>query len=305
MRQFIQEKGHLFAIVELPFETFSPNVTINTSVLFIQKGKAAGKDIFVSINEYCGHDKKGRPVENDDINEVAGFYFKTKNADENNFFIERSRLEESFVAKRYLQKYITNLELIESSKYEVVHFGSLIATVHNGANIDDSSIYVDKQHGIPYILVKSITKEGINFENLKYIRKDLASDRDVLKNTVKENTILMTRAGNSGIAANIPPDLIGGIASGFLINIHLKKDIDPYYIVAYLNSEFGQMQLERISSGSILKSIRSSDLKKVKVILPPNEIRARIGDDAREAVRLSAEIRKRLISSESGIVGLI
>jgi type I restriction enzyme M protein len=305
LRQFIQEKGHLFAIVELPFETFSPNVTINTSVLFIQKGKAAGKDIFVSINEYCGHDKKGRPVENDDINEVAGFYFKTKNADENNFFIERSRLEESFVAKRYLQKYITNLELIESSKYEVVHFGSLIATVHNGANIDDSSIYVDKQHGIPYILVKSITKEGINFENLKYIRKDLASDRDVLKNTVKENTILMTRAGNSGIAANIPPDLIGGIASGFLINIHLKKDIDPYYIVAYLNSEFGQMQLERISSGSILKSIRSSDLKKVKVILPPNEIRARIGDDAREAVRLSAEIRKRLISSESGIVGLI
>ena len=125
LRQFIQEKGHLFAIVELPFETFSPNITINTSVLFIQKGKAAGKDIFVSINEYCGHDKKGRPVENDDINEVAGFYFKTKNADENNFFIERSRLEESFVAKRYLQKYITNLELIESSKYEVVDFGSL------------------------------------------------------------------------------------------------------------------------------------------------------------------------------------
>jgi type I restriction enzyme M protein len=305
LRQFIQEKGNLFAIVELPFETFSPNVTINTSVLFVQKGKSSAKDIFISINEYCGHDKKGRPTENDDIQQVASFYSRINSVNDNNFFIERSRLEENFVAKRYLQKYITNLERIESSQYDVVDFGSLILTVHNGANIDDSSIYVEKSQGIPYILVKSITKEGINFENLKYIRKDLASDRDVLKNTVKENTILMTRAGNSGIAANIPPDLVGGIASGFLINIHLKKDINPYYIVAYLNSEFGQMQLERISSGSILKSIRSSDLKRVKVILPPKEIRDHIGGKARKAVELSAEIRKSFLSADSEIFDLV
>ena len=32
------------------------------------------------------------------------------------------------------------------------------------------------------------------------------------------------------------------------------------------------MQLERISSGSILKSIRSSDLKKIRIILPSKEI---------------------------------
>jgi len=51
LRQYIQEKGNLFAIVELPFETFSPNVTINTSVLFIQKGKSDKKNIFIlSLN---------------------------------------------------------------------------------------------------------------------------------------------------------------------------------------------------------------------------------------------------------------
>ena len=33
IRQYLLSKGNLFAIVELPFETFSPNVTINTSVL--------------------------------------------------------------------------------------------------------------------------------------------------------------------------------------------------------------------------------------------------------------------------------
>ncbi len=304
LRQYIQEKGNLFAIVELPFETFSPNVTINTSVLFIQKGKSDKKNIFISINEHCGHDKKGRPTERDDISYAAELY-KNKKANENNFFIKRSLLESNFVAKRYLKKFIDNLAKINTSKYPIVDLEEIITTVHNGANIDDASIYVEKKDGIPYILVKSITKEGINFENLKYIKKSLITNKDVIKNKVNENSIVMTRAGNSGIAANIPPDLVGGIASGFLINIKLKKDINPYYIVSFLNSEFGQMQLERISSGSILQSIRSSDLKKIKIILPPTNIQNSIGDKLKQAVYSAAIVRKNIEEANIDVSKLI
>ena len=301
LRQYIQDKGDLFAIVELPFETFSPNVTINTSVLFIQKGKSDKKDIFVSINENGGHDKKGRPTDKDDIIKVSSFYSQQIKQDENNFFIKRTDIENNFVAKRYLQKFITNLENISKSQYPIVDFGQIISSVHNGANIKDSSIYVEKQEGIPYILVKSITKEGINFENLKFIKKSLKTNKDVIKNMVSENSIVMTRAGNSGIAANIPPDLIGGVASGFLINIKIKDEVNPYYIVAYLNSNYGQMQLERISSGSILESIRSSDLKQVKIILPPKEIQNTIGDKVKESVINAAKIRELLNSADTDV----
>jgi type I restriction enzyme M protein len=293
LRQYILSKGNLFVIVELPFETFSPNVTIKTNVLFIQKGAANKKDIFISINEFCGHDKKGRQTAHDDIPNVAPLY-KARKTDDNNFFIKPSQLETSFVAKRYLSKYIANVEKIKSSRYDVVLFGDIITAVHNGANIEDASIYVEKKQGIPYILVKSITKEGINFENLKYIKKSLLGNKEVIKNQVDENTILMTRAGNSGIAANVPPDLTGGVASGFLVYIKIKSDINPYYIVSYLNSEYGQMQLERISSGSILQSIRSSDLRKVKIILPPPDIQKAIGKKVKQAVYAAASIRKNL-----------
>jgi len=304
LRQYILENGHLFAIIELPFETFSPNVTINTNVLFIQKGKSTQKNIFISINEYCGHDKKGRPVEKDDIPNIAEIYH-SKQTNDLNFFIKQNLLESSFVAKRYLKKYIDNIEKIENTKYDVVDFGNVITSVHNGANIDDASIYVEKKQGIPYILVKSITKEGINFENLKYIKQSLESNRDVIKNTVDENSIVMTRAGNSGIAANIPPDLKGAVASGFLINIKIKKEIDPYYIVSFLNSEYGQMQLERISSGSILQSIRSSDLKKIKIILPPIEIQKSIGKKLKDAVYAAAQARTKIEEADSDILNLV
>jgi len=304
LRQYIQDKGNLFAIVELPFETFSPNVTINTSVLFIQKGKSKKENIFISISEYCGHDKKGRPTDKDDISNVAKLYNSNK-SDENNFFIKPSFLESNFVAKRYLKKYIDNLDKIEKSKFPVVDFGDIVVSVHNGANIEDASIYVEKKQGIPYILVKSITKEGINFENLKYIKKSVETNRDVIKNKVDESTIVMTRAGNSGIAANIPPDLVGGVASGFLINIKIKKDIDPYYIVSFLNSEYGQMQLERISSGSILQSIRSSGLKKIKIILPPKDVQKSIGRKLKEAVYDAASARVKIEEADKDISSLI
>jgi len=307
LREYILKKGNLFAIVELPFETFSPNVTINTSVLFIQKGKntTQNDDLFISINKYCGHDKKGRYIPEDDIAKVSHFY-NNRNTNENNFFIEHKFLEKSFVAKRYLQKYVDNLLQINNSQYNVVDFIEIIKTVHNGANIDDASIYTDKENGIPYILVKTITKEGINFENLKYIRKDLLTNRDVAKNIVSEETIVMTRAGNSGISANIPPDLVNGIASGFLINIHIDlTKINQYYLTAFLNSKYGQLQLERISSGSILQSIRSSDLKKIKIILPPLDIQNKIGDKIKNAIYLKSETRKKIASANNDIINLI
>lgn len=303
LRQYLIEKGNLFSIVELPFETFSPHVTINTSVLFIQKGPNNRKDIFISINEYCGHDKKGRPTEKDELPHVANFY-KNKKSDKKNFFIKSSSLENSFIAKRYLKKYIDNLKEINKSRYDVVDFETVIASVHNGANIDDSSEYVEKKVGIPYILVKSITKEGINFENLKYIKKSLRKNKDVIKNTVNENNIVITRSGNAGIAANIPPDLIGGVASGFLINVKLKEGVNPYYIVSFLNSKYGQMQLERISSGSILKSIRSSDLKKVKIICPKLEIQNSIGEKLKKAVYASSSIRNYIRDADNDICNL-
>jgi type I restriction enzyme M protein len=290
LRQYLLDKGHLLAIVELPPDTFSPNININTYVLFVQKGKTVKHDIFISTNDFCGHDRKGRETGKDDIPNISTVYHN-KNENDKNFFIKQDLLESNFVPKRYLKKYTDNVEKIRRTKYSVVDFGDITVSVHNGANIAGASIYVEKKQGIPYILVKTVTKEGVNFENLKYINQSLETNNDVIKNTVNENSIIMTRAGNAGIAANIPPDLKGAVASGFLINIKVKPDINPYYIVSYLNSEYGQMQLERISSGSILQSIRSSDLKKIKIILPPKEIQDSIGNKLKTAVYATAQAR--------------
>jgi len=62
------------------------------------------------------------------------------------------------------------------------------------------------------------------------------------------------------------------------------------------------LQLERISSGSILQSIRSSDLKKVQVILPPIEIQNQIGEKIRQSVYAQVDVRKKIQEADSAIV---
>ena len=65
------------------------------------------------------------------------------------------------------------------------------------------------------------------------------------------------------------------------------------------------MQLERISSGSILQSIRSSDLKKIKIILPPKEIQNSIGEKLKDAVYAVAHARTKTEDANNDILNLI
>nr|YP_009306393.1 hypothetical protein [Caulerpa cliftonii]AOP19297.1 hypothetical protein [Caulerpa cliftonii] len=144
------------------------------------------------------------------------------------------------------------------------------------------------------------------FDNLKYIKRDLITHREVIKNTVTEATIEMTRSGKSGISSNIPSDLIHGVASAFLINIHVNLEkVNQYYLVAYLNSRLGQLQLERISSGPLLTNICSSDLNKVLVILPSMKIQNTIGNKIKKAVDAKTEARKKIQNADMEIHNLI
>ncbi|MEM3593083.1 MAG: N-6 DNA methylase [Thermoproteota archaeon] len=85
IRQYILEKAKLLAVVDLPVETFSPSTTTKTSLLFLQKKKLSEKTtdypIFMAIAEKCGHDRRGKPVLDDDFPEIVKEYKKFR--DEN------------------------------------------------------------------------------------------------------------------------------------------------------------------------------------------------------------------------------
>lgn len=75
IRQFILEKTSLFAVVDLPIETFQPYTATKTCVLFLVKKHFSEKDkIFFAMPETCGHDRRGKKIDSNEISEVYKKY---------------------------------------------------------------------------------------------------------------------------------------------------------------------------------------------------------------------------------------
>lgn len=80
VRQVIMKHAKILAIVDMPLETFKPKPGTKTSLLFLQKKKEHEQvedyPIFMAVAEKCGHDRRGREIEEDDLPLVAEAYKK-------------------------------------------------------------------------------------------------------------------------------------------------------------------------------------------------------------------------------------
>lgn len=80
IRHWLQDKGRILAIIDIPVETFQPNTSTKTSILVFQKLPKEkipdNYDIFMAIAETCGHDRRGNETGSDDIQSIAAEYKK-------------------------------------------------------------------------------------------------------------------------------------------------------------------------------------------------------------------------------------
>ncbi len=80
IRKSILEKARILAVVDMPPETFQPSTSTKTSLLFLQKKKKSNYNnieeypIFMAVAEKCGHDRRGKPIEQDDFPLISKKY---------------------------------------------------------------------------------------------------------------------------------------------------------------------------------------------------------------------------------------
>ena len=78
IRKFLIDKGQILAIIDVPIETFMPNTSTKTSILIFKKLKKSeipdNYPIFMAIAETCGHDRRGKSIEEDDIANISNSF---------------------------------------------------------------------------------------------------------------------------------------------------------------------------------------------------------------------------------------
>lgn len=158
----------------------------------------------------------------------------------------------------------------------------LDADISSGSYIDT---YLEKKEGVPFIRVGNIKPFNMdeNDENMKFVSNSLP---DKIK--VKENDIVLGRtqavSDKLAVASIIDKSQKNCVISQHISKIRVNK-ISPYYLVAYLNSNFYKAQTALATRGDTRVEMTHSQLKKVRVFIPNEYVLNIIEEKVRIIVR--------------------
>jgi len=190
-----------------------------------------------------------------------------------------------FDSEYFQPDYVMNEMKIRSAPNGYKKLGN-IAYITDG----DHSVRKYINSGIPFLTSENISELNINYETERYISP--VYEKTLLRSRAEKNAIYITKTGKYyGKAAiclkdspifNIPAD-VG--------KIKIKNDsISPFFVVAYLNSKYGNIAIRRENSGGTRDRITLINLKNVEVPLFYNtEI-----EEVIKAYILSLELSKSL-----------
>ena len=122
--------------------------------------------------------------------------------------------------------------------------------------------YVEK--GIPFLRCLNIRAGFVDFTNVLYITPEAHSY--LPKSAIRPGMVLLTMSGSVGNAAVALDSWEYPINSNQdIAKITPKRNINPYYLVAFLTCRYGQVQMERLPVGSVQQHIFLWMIEKVTV----------------------------------------
>lgn len=192
-----------------------------------------------------------------------------------------------------------------NAKYGVKTLRELDAKISSGSYIDT---YLESGQGVPYVRVGNIKPYGmdVHVDNLKYVSSDCPS-----KIKLKEKDVVVSRTQATpdklGVASIVDCNQAGSVISQHVSKIAIDS-VSPYYLVAYLNSNFYKAQTALATHGDTRVEMTHTQMYNVRVFVPVGDVASSIESDVirieeynREALELiekaRAIVRTKVLSS--------
>lgn len=198
--------------------------------------------------------------------------------------IQKSQLEgvHRLDAEYYQPEYLEIAKILQSTPHK--SFNEVVSNITNGAEIRE---YVEED-GLPYLRVSDIKEFFIDSSSVVHISKESKVKQNI---KLRENDILLSRSGSLAIAAVVTPDLSNSVISSHLMRIP-TKGINPYFLVAFLNSKFGKEQIMQRNNGTIVPEINHPSLKSLLVPILSEDIQKETEKIVRNAYEKIQESNK-------------
>ena len=103
------------------------------------------------------------------------------------------------------------------------------------------------EQGVPFIRVQNITEYGFEDSNLVFISEK--ANKRIIRSECRPGDLVFTKTGRLGTVCVLNNEYSNYNIRGDLAKLQLKSHIDPYYVMSYLNSNFGTRRI-RVSNFS-------------------------------------------------------
>lgn len=152
---------------------------------------------------------------------------------------------------------------------------------------------------IPYLTTKQVDGLYAHLDGCKYITAD--ADHEWSHCRVPDGAVVLNKSGNVGAAAIVACDPYAYVNTvSDLINIRPRQPgtegggrvVDSGYLVVFLNSPYGQSQLQRLSGGAVFDHVSLFAVPEIRIHDASPLAQRYIGDKVRQAERLRERARR-------------
>jgi len=188
--------------------------------------------------------------------------------------VAKNLYKEWFVRFRFPNYKETKFEKGLLQVWNVVKLGDVVEIIDGdrGSNYPKQEEFFDEGYCL-FLNTSNVTQTGFNFSSNSFISKE--KDGKLRKGKLQRNDIIMTTRGTVGNVA-----LYSGfikynnirINSGMVIIREIVEEIPIDFLYAVLRSENMKKSIMLYSSGSAQPQLPIKDMRKLKLILPSNDL---------------------------------
>ncbi len=332
IREWLLQRTHIEAVVDLPAETFQPHTGTKTSLLVVRRRakpiqnpivSESGSMLFMSTPKWIGHDRRGHPTYRRDPDgrptaavlsdiEDVGRAFEAFTAGSNptsihsdSFTIKLAQVSADpdlrLNARYYRERKASTRNGRARGKWKTLRLGDACERIFFPGRFKRN--YVEpSDSAVPFLGGSNISE--LFAQTNKWISKDDPRLPDYI---VREGWLLVTRSGTTGIVSSVPPAWDGVAMSEHVIRIVPRLNvISPAWIQAYLRSTVGQRALSRGVFGSVIDEITPAFIADLEVPVPNDkDLFARIVNAVEQAEESRQASIKNLRTAISEIESLL
>ncbi|MGZ8942822.1 MAG: hypothetical protein ACXW00_08660 [Methylobacter sp.] len=193
-------------------------------------------------------------------------------------------------AEHYQERFYTARQaLLDAGALAFVPLPNLLYSLTNGHTPLRHDLSIGE---VPLLCAEHITDFNVNFASEKRILLE-HHEGELARTAIRDGDVLLTikgRVGNAAIAENVPGNV--NINQDVAL-LRLNDNLPPWYVIAFLNSRFGKLQTEQMSTGAINPFLGLFSIRQFAIPRFDAQLIREIGEETKKHVTAARNAKQR------------